>query len=604
MSRSIDSSDNSDTGATRRPTHTQYWAMHKSKARSKKLVVIGTSTPALGLFSTTPTQRKLLSTAAIQKYRLGVARMADEDQQAMSSQALDNLAALQNLANDDEFDATDLLACENIMSLGGVLDGTQMAVISHAGGEFDMLEESLKSGMHSRPQTRDWRTRRERTQRRVDAFTIQLPHLLQAYLRYCSSPTSSTNEHEGANGADMYPVTVVEMFGIFFSSFVALSNAVVDAFLECTDDDDAGGGYDVACNLKKTIATSNLGKLAEERQFHCLVGAFHGHAHNRLCQLEYLTTYIEGLGLEDLETLERFFSRSNGLAWSCRNASIFHRQQEITTYFKHVDTFESYPSLSKFICDNYRQAIRIIDNKPAVQRVMAKEGIEDGEDFVRSLQEEKEWLLTLKSASSEIESSRIRYIHALKKMETTVLTVRECRAAARQARNDDATYTPGRTKADINLRHAEEHLERDERLVQELEVELGIAERWKSEQVEYQEAEKEALHLEFTRALNRLELLLAEQDIIMAAQIEEYAMRRHRFDDTYPQRFQSLTHFEGFTGSLVLGEAVVPCAVSGADPMVVDDWERDGDAPPPADFNFDVNMDRIDEEHGEKLELR
>jgi hypothetical protein len=76
------------------------------------------------------------------------------------------------------------------------------------------------------------------------------------------------------------------------------------------------------------------------------VGAFHGHAHNRLCQLSHLATYVNGLGLEDLEGCECAFPKSNALAASICYASIFHCMQAITTYFNHNDTFEVYQNLS------------------------------------------------------------------------------------------------------------------------------------------------------------------------------------------------------------------------------------------------------------------
>jgi hypothetical protein len=106
-----------------------------------------------------------------------------------------------------------------------------------------------------------------------------------------------------------------------------------------------GAGYDVGCHFGVTVDNSELGEEAREKGLRCLVGSFHGHAHNRLCQLRFLATYVEGMGLEDLEGCERFFSRSNGLAKSCRYASRFHRQQEITTYVKHFDSFETYANL-------------------------------------------------------------------------------------------------------------------------------------------------------------------------------------------------------------------------------------------------------------------
>jgi hypothetical protein len=80
-----------------------------------------------------------------------------------------------------------------------------------------------------------------------------------------------------------------------------------------------------------------------------LVNAFHGHAHRRLCQLDNLATYTDGLGLEDLEGCERAFSKSNALASSVRHASTFHRKQSIVSYFEHNDLSEIYQNISKYI---------------------------------------------------------------------------------------------------------------------------------------------------------------------------------------------------------------------------------------------------------------
>jgi len=79
-----------------------------------------------------------------------------------------------------------------------------------------------------------------------------------------------------------------------------------------------------------------------------LVGSFHGHAHNWLCQLSFLATYVKGMGLEDLEGCERFFSKSNALASSLRYTSVFHRQQKMIEFMKHMDNFETYSNLSTY----------------------------------------------------------------------------------------------------------------------------------------------------------------------------------------------------------------------------------------------------------------
>lgn len=122
--------------------------------------------------------------------------------------------------------------------------------------------------------------------------------------------------------------------------------AVVEALLD-TFSDGLSGGYDVGCKFKTTIDRSNLSARARELRFKALVGAFHGHAHNRICQLTNLATYVEGLVLEDLEGCEHFFSKSNALASAVRYASACHRQQKITLYMSHIDAFETQHNLSK-----------------------------------------------------------------------------------------------------------------------------------------------------------------------------------------------------------------------------------------------------------------
>jgi hypothetical protein len=110
---------------------------------------------------------------------------------------------------------------------------------------------------------------------------------------------------------------------------------------------DLGGGYDIGCRFKTTLSRSVLGPRARELNHTSLVGAFHGHAHQRLCQLDHLATYVDGLGLEDLEGCKQTFSKSNALASTVRYASVFHRRQAIANYFQHNDEYEVYANLSK-----------------------------------------------------------------------------------------------------------------------------------------------------------------------------------------------------------------------------------------------------------------
>ena len=111
---------------------------------------------------------------------------------------------------------------------------------------------------------------------------------------------------------------------------------------------DLGMGYDIGCCVKTTIMKSPLGERASEKNHQCLVGAFHGHAHNSLCQSKFLATYVKGLGLEDLEGCEHFFLKSNVSAASTWYASTFHHHQAISEYAAYTGKFETYPNLSEF----------------------------------------------------------------------------------------------------------------------------------------------------------------------------------------------------------------------------------------------------------------
>ena len=74
------------------------------------------------------------------------------------------------------------------------------------------------------------------------------------------------------------------------------------------------GGYDIGCSFALTLLNSPVGPHSLLSNHTCLMGVFHEHAHRCLCQPENLAMYVCGLGLEDLETCEHTFSKSNALA--------------------------------------------------------------------------------------------------------------------------------------------------------------------------------------------------------------------------------------------------------------------------------------------------
>jgi hypothetical protein len=104
-------------------------------------------------------------------------------------------------------------------------------------------------------------------------------------------------------------------------------------------------GSDIGCSFSSTIASSSLRPEAERLRLRMAVNAFHRHTHNRACQLRFHPLYLDGLGLEDLETCERIFSASNSVARLIRHASYFHWSQFLNLHFDQWD-LEKYTELS------------------------------------------------------------------------------------------------------------------------------------------------------------------------------------------------------------------------------------------------------------------
>lgn len=118
-------------------------------------------------------------------------------------------------------------------------------------------------------------------------------------------------------------------------------------------------GYDIGCTFSKTIASSLLGPQFKEQECRCCVNAFHGYSHNFACQKQNHPNVINGMGLEDLETLERVFSCSNQLARIIRYSTSFRRRLFIDMHFKQWDE-DKYLNLGTMLFNNYVQALDII----------------------------------------------------------------------------------------------------------------------------------------------------------------------------------------------------------------------------------------------------
>ena len=87
---------------------------------------------------------------------------------------------------------------------------------------------------------------------------------------------------------------------------------------------DQAVGYDIGCVHKITVAASSISEKAQDLCLQVAVDAFHGHAHNHLCQLSNHPLFLKGFGLEDLATCKRIFSGTNAATRLIQHASHFH----------------------------------------------------------------------------------------------------------------------------------------------------------------------------------------------------------------------------------------------------------------------------------------
>ncbi|KAI6023157.1 hypothetical protein BKA83DRAFT_4053758 [Pisolithus microcarpus] len=310
---------------------------------------------------------------------------------------------------------------------------------------------------------------------------------------------------------------------------LAVTSKLLDAF-----GSDLGGGYDIGCRFKTTLASSILGERARSLNYTSLVIAFHGHAHNRLCQLDNLTTYVEGLGLEDLEGCECAFSKSNALAPSTRYASIFHRRQAIACYFEHNDEMEVYANLTKFLLNNYKQALDLLSNgRATLERLMCELGVSDPAIFRRWLDEERVYLKSLLREPAE-ETLQMEYWQWLvnlaasrQDLETILSTWTVVTAQNVAPIWSDSSAT---RKRETTCRHAQENYEKDLKAVQELEGRLGITRRWVPEDEEWQAAARLVANRKYQRALDNVERLVVSRIFELSKMNQSgtgYKLRKH-----------------------------------------------------------------------------
>ncbi|KAG2140768.1 hypothetical protein BD769DRAFT_1626225 [Suillus cothurnatus] len=175
-----------------------------------------------------------------------------------------------------------------------------------------------------------------------------------------------------------------------------------------------------------------------------MVGAFHGHAHNRMCQLDWHPMYITGTGHSEGEGCEHVFSASNALACGTRHASKFHRHQMIEQHFAFWND-DKYANLSNFLWNHYREALKSIETLTVELSTIKSELNITDDDFLRYFEQERTYLHSLKEPPAR-DQICIRYVEALDELTEQ----RTDWHAAREAANNSLTGIAASSLQKIN----------------------------------------------------------------------------------------------------------------------------------------------------------
>ncbi|KDQ06606.1 hypothetical protein BOTBODRAFT_121240, partial [Botryobasidium botryosum FD-172 SS1] len=285
-------------------------------------------------------------------------------------------------------------------------------------------------------------------------------------------------------------------------------------------------GYDIACAFCATLRNSSLGQAVKEQGLRCLVGAFHGYAHNRACQLEFHPRNIEGCGYEDFEGCERVFSASNHLAPSTRHAShtIGWRR---STHFPRTPPHDFCAS-GDFLITKHTAAVKTIRKNHRIVAYGLQKYQLDGDALLELQGQEYRYLKSLKKRPQS-ELDQIEYLKALNEF---WLAEHELQATPREfLRVDTANISSGKPpnipsgklpnapsgkprKAKKTLSTWEQiyaKVQRAEKKVEAVEARLSIEQRWAENDEAYQEALKKSREHAYRKALDNLERLMVQR---------------------------------------------------------------------------------------------
>ncbi|QRW04480.1 hypothetical protein RhiLY_03479 [Ceratobasidium sp. AG-Ba] len=269
-------------------------------------------------------------------------------------------------------------------------------------------------------------------------------------------------------------------------------------------------GYDIGCSFKKTAARSaQLGAWLEEQRFKMCVGAFHGPAHNQLCQFDNHPRNIPGTGLTDFENCETVFSSTNRLAGTTRLASVYHRLQKIDNHIYGFDD-DQYLQLGYLLRSKYIDALGVLEQAESIMGELCS-GV-SAEDLERYWQEERQYLESLKSELPE-DTFAIEYINILEKLAAKQAEYDTCMAADFHFENGPSSSNLHRTtlqtaRLESRRRNTREQLMTLQNAVLQMEEDHDIMIRWTCESEEWLAAEGLRRRRAFQLCVDELEHLV------------------------------------------------------------------------------------------------
>ncbi|KAJ7284787.1 hypothetical protein C8J57DRAFT_1217169 [Mycena rebaudengoi] len=265
---------------------------------------------------------------------------------------------------------------------------------------------------------------------------------------------------------------------------------------------DARVGYDII----------SLGRKVVEMQLCGIVPAFHGHAHNRLCQLGWHPMYVEGASLEDFEECERTFCQSNNLAGATRLLTPFHHQQQINEHFLFHDQ-DKHAASGNFIFQNYRQAIEKITGNTLRLQVLKEQLLATSMHYEQDLKDECTYLEGLMREPEGVQNT-VDYIELLGKLQNATDA---STAAEKDFKNLDALIIlKGIQKKEIaairtRYQTTHTHLLLMDEEVSRFEEENGYKTRWTTASKEYNDTLALTNEHCYRRSVDKLERLVVQR---------------------------------------------------------------------------------------------